>query len=161
MTITTAVDYTAYAADTTAFDSERVRYWLPVAERWVARQAGRVFYDAAAPESDASQDWRLVVCMVVEHYLRAESPERLAAANSPYKQLTRTDGGTSKSYTVKDDVMASVADALLTDARIAEIIAAYTLVPATPVATGVVLAGPTRTRKPTGGCSDDFSRRYR
>ncbi len=161
MPYTTIDAYQHYIGWDEVLPEDRVNYWLPVAERWIARQAGRVFYDAAAPDSDASQDWRLVVCMVVEQYLRAESPERRALANSPYKQLTRTDGGTSKSYTLRDDVFVDVSATLLNDARILEIIAAYTVVPTTPVATGVVLAGPARARKSTGGCSDDVSRRYR
>lgn len=131
---TTVQDYAEIAGDTDG-DLGRAAIWLPAAERWVARQAGRDFYDAAAPTGDASEDWKLVVSLVVAAWRRAEMAQvaRLAASDSSaVKSVTETDDGVTQTITYRDPSVAvavTSVDPFAADPRIAEIIAAYTLVP--------------------------------
>ncbi len=151
MAYTTTSDYAQIVGDLDD-DLTRAAIWLPSAERWVARQAGRVFYDAAAPTGDASEDWKLVTSLVVYAWRRAEIAHayQFAAAQSSsdgtgIQSRTITDDGTTKSITYRSpsaavSISASV-NPLVADPRIAEILAAYTLIPVTAMRTRLAERG--------------------
>ena len=149
--ITTVADVEAYTGqDYTTAEETRVTTMIPWAERYVARKAGRVFYDAATPTSDASLDWRLVVAMVVERMLLQDDPEVKAVQHGPYQSEQLGD----YRYTLRE---ARAAEAALdSDPQIAELLAYYRRVSVPPLAS-VLLAAPSRVATPV--VDADVSRR--
>ena len=140
--ITTVADVEAYTGrDYTTAEETRVTTMIPWAERYVARKAGRVFYDAAAPESDASLDWRLVVAMVVERMLLQDDAEVKAVRHGRYQSEQLGD----YRYTLRDATAAE--GALDSDPQIAELLAHYRRVSVPPLAS-VLLAAPSRVTTP-------------
>lgn len=157
MPYTTVSDYDAYRGTATA-DPERVAYWLPIAEREIARLAGTVFYDTSNTASDASQDWIVAVSLAVDLHLSAESTEARAAAASPYRSYSVADQGTSESYTLKESIAQST-NLVAGDPRILAIVSAYQLLPSAFDGVGFVLGTPPGAETATlEGAERDVSR---
>lgn len=149
MAITTVADVQTQTGRVfTADEQTRITQLIPAAERYVKRQAGRVFYDAIDPASDASQDWLLVVSLLVEAQLVLDDPEVKAALHGPYQSEKVVD----YSYTLKSQT----AGAVTTDPRIAEILNAYRDVGAL-AGLSFALAGPTRAAA-VPATADDLTR---
>lgn len=130
----------------------RLTQLIPLAERYVKRRTGQVFYDATDVASDASEDWLLVVSLVADRLLNDEDVEVRAARLGPFQSERMTGAQGEYSYTLK------AGGALLLDAdpRIAELIAAYQQTPALVPLLGMVINGPTRVAPPV--CDPDVSR---
>lgn len=143
MSLTALTDFQAYTGLTyTATEEARIIYWLDRAERYLLRQAGRVWYDAAAPTGDASEDWKLATAMVAERLFLQETPEIKAALTGPYQSEKLGD----YSYTLRDGAAQSTGR-LDPDWRVDEILRTYRLLNATPFA-AMTLAAPSRVAEP-------------
>lgn len=136
---------TAYSVDQ---QTRMTSVLIPRAERYVKRVVGRTFYDAADRTTDASQDWLLVVSLIVEHYLFDEDPEQKEVALGPYQSEKLGD----YSYTLKSGAGAS--SSIEGDPRIAELLATYQ----EPSVPAMVVNGPTRETPPVYDAEVDVSR---
>jgi hypothetical protein len=132
---TTAADVATFTGQTfTVAQVTRLGVLIPLAERWVKYTAGVDFYDATDEDSDASQDWLLVVSLVAEAMLRSEDPAVRAAMMGPFQSEHLGD----YSYTVKAGSSGFVA---FFDGLAWEIIGRYRTA---STLLGLVVNGPTR-----------------
>lgn len=134
--ITTVTDYED-ATGTTVTDEARVVVLLGRAERYLNRIAGRVWYDAAAPASDASQDWLLAASLVAERSLQQDGSGHKAAVYGAFKAERIGD----YSYELRDGKLP--VGMLDPDPRVDEILKTYRYVNIGPLA-AVLVAAPSR-----------------
>lgn len=122
MAHTTVSDFIDYAPE--AFDAatqDRVEYWLPIAERKLARRVGQDFYGL---DDTATADWIFATCVITDWLVTMGSAENRATMVGPYQSERLGD----YAYTLKDS-REEYRWSIWSDQRIRDILALYRVTP--------------------------------
>lgn len=119
MAFTTVADLKIHTDVVYTLEEEaRLVGFLDSAERWLVRQVGRRFYDAADRDADESKDWiEATVLLTDQRWRLAVDAAARAALTGPYQSEKMGD----YSYTLRSDLLAP----LTPEPRVREIIDHY------------------------------------
>jgi hypothetical protein len=136
MAHTTVADFEAYAGETYDADVQtRIAFWLPIAERKLARRVGQDFYTLEDP---APEDWVFATCVIADWLWTTGETEDREALVGPYKSERLGD----YAYTLKDSVDETTDKrwSIWKDPRLTDILALY-YVASDPARTYAIAAG--------------------